>query len=456
MNDKESTQAEQSLEWLATDQRKLLTDLRAAAADVPRLASRVEGYADEHADAMSMGLRELTDRLFPVMSEGQPEHTQALGRLSLAMLHDDEAIAMFTRFGDGSSRVLVSSGLISMLHLLAELTSIWYHEVGGAGWRRAFKMIRAINRLEQDERLIPVLAVALRWNVIHRRVWGNSATLAFEPASEESVSFRDLSAQMALVFVLAHECAHGLLGHDANNAGDWDAELAADAMAFRATQRFIDVTEGNSPPLHALLAARLAFFTSDLIEHVLFVRPPVRHPSAHARWEALVDEVGDRTELAKAEVLTAGLDTAVGRASDLRFALPASWWATAYKDRRVHCDVHEPDYYEHFPFLDRMSFGDPDDPARMLNKWAGEHGLCALQAAFTTRDEGLEAGLRALGVDAHAAQAIASADAPLSTYTLTELVLGSPAISVLPTSTLRRLATVATVTLMSGVEQGIL
>lgn len=361
-------QAEESLQWLPTDQRKLFERIRARAADVPRLAAQVAELPDDPTDLMSACLREMSSRLFPVMAGNDPERARVLDGMALACIEDDEVVAVFRPFDDGSSRILVTSGLVSLLRLLADLTAVWFHDMAGSGFGRTLRMLRAVRRLDQDERSVPVLAAALRWNIIHRPVWGNSAILAIEPSNPDAIEARDLLAQMAYVFVVAHECAHGILGHTGANAGDWEAEHAADQIAFQAMSAFHADDGAQVSPVFPLVAARLALTAVALGEGSLFVRPPVHHPPGEARWEALAGELGDRRGPTQAAVFTAGLNAAVEHAVDPRRELPPAWWEIAYASPHVHRDIHDPAYYDNFKVFDRLSFGGPEFALRSLER----------------------------------------------------------------------------------------
>jgi hypothetical protein len=193
-----------------------------------------------------------------------------------------------------------------------------------------------------------------------------------------------------------------------------------------------------------------------LVEHVLFVRPPTTHPPVGTRWDALTDHVPDRQAMTKAHMVTAGLEQAVVQAGQLRRRLPESWWQKAYAHRRVYTDVHEPDYYEHMSLLDRLCFGDPEDPARMLQQFDERGEVDALGAALCARDHGLTAALQELGVEPRLAVDAGRPDLALSYHTLIEMAHLSATLRVVSNSTTRRLAAIACGTLMGGTARGIL
>jgi hypothetical protein len=448
MDDCQPTMAEESLRWLASDPRAALGRLRTATAHVPRLVADLDELGNGEGDHLAAGLAAMTDQLYPIMSDGQDAHARELGRLSLAGLDDEDAFAMFTRFDDGSSRVLISTALIGMLHMLAELTSIWYYSAPSRGWRDRFTTVRANAASIQEQDVILTLVAAVRWNAIHQRVWGKCATLALEQGGKDAPNFRDASVEGASTFVVAHECAHGLLGHSAQDAGDWEAETAADAQALRAVQGFLEAAGREAPLMYALLAARMTFMVTDLIEQVLFVRPPVRHPSARARWEAVVREAGSPSDAQRVEALTAGLGEAIRQASDLRSALPRASWDAAYANEHVRCDVHPPIYYDSFWVIDELNFGGPERPAQLLRKMADQHGVVAATAVAESRHRGLAAGLAMLGIDEQSAQLAARVDAPLSAHSLIQLVEESPVLSAIPQDWVRTMAAVSTVRLV--------
>jgi hypothetical protein len=398
-------------------------------------------------------LDEMRGRLFPIMDRLVPDRASALEEIALSGVREEEAFATFTRFADGSCRVLVSDGLIGLLRMLCDLTCVWYQDKGGRGWRASFRLARDLQRLAEDEESVPILAVALRWNLIHRRLWGKGATLPVEPSTDASQGLRNVLVQAAWIFVVAHECAHGLLGHGPVDVGNWDAEHAADVLALKATLGTLRIDEGGAKPIHGFLAVRIALTAIDLVEQVLFVRPPASHPSPASRWGALAPLVG-KPELARPSVVAGGLLEAARRASNPRYALPAEWWDRAYRHPQVHCDVHEPWYYDAVRLLDRLSFGDPNDPARALKGNRSEQCDRALNAAFAAREGGLRAGLEMLGVPLEIAATAADPSLPLSVYSLVEYVIESPTLQAVPAGE-RRIPALCAATLLGGIEKGI-
>jgi hypothetical protein len=264
---------------------------------------------------------------------------------------------------------------------------------------------------------------------------------------------RDVIAQSTWIFIVAHEAAHGVLGHTADQIGNWDAEREADALALRITYGAMRVDKGATQPIHALLGAYLALTGVNLIERVLFIRPPSTHPPPADRWAALVELVGE-TGTTETSMFAAGLDEALRRASNLTSVLPAEWWSQAYAHPQAHCDVHEAWYYEMLPLLDRLSFGGPEDPARALKGANNPHSDRALEAAFTARERGLRAGLDRLGVTSDFATVAADPSLPLSVFSLVECVYESPTLQALPEEE-RRIPTLCTATLLGGLEKKI-
>lgn len=451
------TEAEQALSWLATDWLKAWEVLRGELSGHPRLAARFSELPDDApTDFLSAALGQMAERLLPAMTADRPAWEQELPWLTIGVLDDQEPSATLSSFSDGSRLVLITGGLMGLLRTLSELMAVWQHASGGPGWRGAPAKIRKVLQSPDRDRDVRMIAVALRWHLVHRRQWGMPATLAVELRGRDD-DYCEYYSQLALVFVLAHECAHFFLGHDGADKGSWEAEVAADAVAFRATCDYLRLSDGEDPRADALVAARLAMFAIHLVERALFVRPPVEHPPATRRWDALEASVDHRVAVASATAITVGLQRALDRAADLRFALPEPWWAEAYGHPAVHCDIHEPDYYSTtVPFLDRLSFGDPDDPFNILELNAETYGVDARTATLVAKGQGLIAGLTELGLDRESAEQATNADGPLSYRTLMEVVLASEVVSQAPDTTTARVIATAATTLLGGLERGIL
>jgi hypothetical protein len=79
-----------------------------------------------------------------------------------------------------------------------------------------------------------------------------------------------------------------------------------------------------------------------------------------------------------------------------------------------------------------------------------------LKAAYTARDKGLEAGLNALPVASETTRLVVQRGTPLSVHSLVEMILDSSTMRAVEDTTMRRLAAIATATLMTGVDRGIL
>jgi hypothetical protein len=445
--------AEESLDWLTVDRARQVAEWRERMGDVPRLLTRLDARPRVASDFIGDALDEMKVRLSSVVERLVPSPARRFGDVEFAGIKDEEAFAVFTPFEDGSSRVLISDGLIGLFGMLSDLACVWHENKSGTGWRAAFRHARELRRVETEEELVPVLSVAIRWNLIHRRLWGKSATLPVESSGSATELIRDVIAQSAWIFILAHESAHCVLGHTGAQIGDWDAEREADALALRITYGAMRVEEGASQPLHALLGAYLALTGINLIERVLFIRPPSTHPPPADRWAALVELVGE-TDATKTSMFAAGLDEALRRTSNLTYVLPAEWWSQAYAHPQVHCDVHEAWYYEMMPLLDRLSFGGPEDPARILKDRKSPHSDRALDAASMARGRGLRAGLDGLGVDSDLATVASDSGLPLSVFSLVECVYESPALQALPEEE-RRIPTLCTATLLGGLEKKI-
>lgn len=442
-----------------THRRAALEEQRRKTAHIPRLANRFDERRFEEPDIVSAGLRQMTDRLFAALGAAEVRYREPLTRLFVGGLPDQDPSATLTAFPDGSGRILVSDGVHGLVHLLATLATTWYFGFGGKrwrGWSANRKRAAAMMREDEVHPQTRVLLAALRWNLIHRRAWGNSATLAVEPRGEPAEGFAEVCSQLALAFMLAHETGHHVLGHSVEQIGSWDAENQADAFALRATYEYLKVAEAGPVWFLTLTGARLAIMAAHLVEQALFVTPPVTHPSAEKRWSNLTDSVSEKKALGEAVVVTAGLGQAVGLAANLRFSMPPEWWTAAYADPSVHCDVHEPDYYENMSLFDRLSFGDPEHPARMLKVFADRGELDTLSAALLAKREGLAPALAQLGIPDDVATASAQPGAVLSYHRLVELVHGAPAVASVESSTTRRLAAVAIATLLGGVHKGVL
>lgn len=436
----DGSDARRALGFITPDRWRAVEEMRGRVESVARAKPHFEEAvtalreaSGDGGDFGSIALSQLAAFVLPAMREASGDSLKrSIDRLAFGSVPDEDAGARMAVHPDGSGSVLLSDSLISLIGYLAALT------IGFADYQ-------ATEGVEQ-------IAVALRYYLLHRRVFGLSGMLGVvtPPGSDDR---RAALANSGLMFVLAHEAAHFCLRHD-NLRGQPGIELEADRLAFATVSLTLAQDIPDEGPLLTSAGARIALLATALAESALFVHRPSTHPSAARRWQSLADGI-DPAQRTRATAYTDALATAAGKAGDLLLRLPAEWWDAGLRSEIVAADMHDAEYYESIRSLDQLGFGGPDEPADALYMVQEHFRVDLVTPVKLAVHEGAGAGLRALGIAANDAAHLSDATQPLSFHSLLEAVRQSPVLSAVTEETMNTMFALCAATLLAGVMQGL-
>lgn len=451
------SEARRSLAQLVPDRRRELRERQERVASVPRLAADLQEASSYIAAAMPMDRGDFISHilfvfavpLLDVVAHTASNRLQRLpAHIALGSVPDDETGASLRIFPDGSGRILFSDSLISLFDYFAGLT-VALHDRSGCTSSDA--------------------TVAVRYHILHRRMFGLSAILGVSVSDNRDR--RDRLSQLAIRFVIAHEVAHFCLGHDIHS-GDPTIEFEADQLALKSVLAELESEAPGTDAALALVAMRLALLVTEMTEMSIFVRAPITHPSASLRWESAIKDF-DPDRLTKVAVYTQKIADVVTAASDLSYRLPEPWWDESYNSDIIRADVHDPEYYSSMRHFDLLGFGDPADPAKALMMFEEYFGIPLSQIAGIAAQSGSYDALINLGISASQAQRLCDQSRPLAFYTLLEMITQSPVVEsiddqdltssamakgiseALDAFTLRQMSSWCLATLIAGVMQGV-
>jgi hypothetical protein len=381
-----------------------------------------------------------------------------LDLLIFEAINDHDVTATFRPFEDGSGVVAISDGLSSLIHYLIRLWA-WSLSPGQRSHISLWAMFRQSRRIDsgaQDD-LVAIGATLLRYHFIHHRTWGQAAKLEIflEEKSEELIALINVRA---LHFILAHEVAHFMLGHQPRSlvaAGalgpEVDAsqanEKAADALAFEIME--VLAREGGWPTPQVdraldsltMIAIIIAMLALEAVEDALFLRTSHAHPRPGERVRYLSQGVTEAGASIAALGL-GGLMETVRLASDLSARIPNEWWGLTYSNKRVSKATHKPEYLSAIANFDKFHSGTIADYKRHASRLI-EDGLTELGLASANLDQGLFLeSLESLGLSSEQALAQWNPDRPITFVSLRETIQSCRAFQEFGNSTSRLIASV--------------
>ena len=274
-------------------------------------------------------------QLLSFLEKNFPAENWSSERVPVRTLADGEASASFLSFDDGSHAVLVSRALQENVIAMANLVEYFDMSSGNAKSLASFGKI-----LRGKDKAVSRLSVALRYSLLGQRMTGWAPPV---PVELDSESF-DVAAKMAsgaLMFVVAHELGHIVLGHTTTATTPLEAggsvtvselqELQADNWAVAFLKAVM--ADDPEPENIVLWCAFIALWAMQVTEEAVFVRRNRTHPEAWTRWaviekQASADE--DRTDR-----LRIGFMAGVLAASDLAKPFEARLWRLLWDDRLV-------------------------------------------------------------------------------------------------------------------------
>lgn len=300
--------------------------------------------------------------------EGVTVSLPASDRARHAHLHSvfmemDSSLASCQIFSDGSGLVRVGTGLNTLCEHLNSLNSVWLRGANSkfdqALLQRKIEIDANAGRAIIDGTLAACVA-ALRYYLIHQRVWGLSAKVV--PTEESSVPETASVGWYAFQFIVAHEVSHFRLNH-ASDATDQpvdivashEVEFAADIHAFELLME--NIGHDDYAQQGALLAAQLALLVVAVSDAALYVRPPTSHPSFTQRSGRLRQRIqfGEPSQSGAIMLAIAGVARVVEVAADFSTALPASHWESLVNSTDYDTSAHPAAYFRMIQAIDRYA-----------------------------------------------------------------------------------------------------
>lgn len=277
---------------------------------------------------------------------------------SMGQTHTEE-------FADGSALIRLSDSMASGCGQIYDLLAFAARPYGKKLGRAARAWTRTNGDTDADSRSVALGAGALRYESIHQRLWARSAKLATtgDLWSKFGDALTGKRTQIALIFIIAHEMAHVLLGHtksklDAANDGRripadrlhaW--ELEADEWALRCVESmpFIASVRSGGPVEGATVALLAIHMNSD----PLFIRAPESHPNTADRIRRLWD-ITTCSRIVAQPLLGVVFDM-VANAGSPDTPLASEWWESLFTAPEFNTTWHSREYFTMIRVLDESA-----------------------------------------------------------------------------------------------------
>jgi hypothetical protein len=389
------------------------------------------------------------NRLMNTVSTSVKDALSELGRpfarradhLTVGMLNRYDAVATVASYDDASGLAVLSDELCSLITYVAQIASCWLRpsELPSL-WRPNHKARRA-NRSASVARdpWVEASAGLLRYYIIHQRFFGLPGKLGIL-ADETTANLSHTLTLSALQFVVAHEAAHFVLGHDESVNGSpkqIEQEFEADRLALEVSKHTLPEREWFGLPL-PILGARLALMAVEATETALFIRTPITHPTSGARW-ARLSEISTKRDVKLAAALTRGAAAAVGRAQQVSHTLRDEEWSAMLANPVISKRAHEAEYYRMIADLDRIAGAERARLVDALLSVRSKTGTDVLEPMLLIETEGVDATLRAYRMDERVVSQAIDPTAGLSFFTFLSALRDSPGLSTCGTETQIRL-----------------
>ncbi|MGB7450082.1 MAG: hypothetical protein WA892_13290 [Ornithinimicrobium sp.] len=269
-----------------------------------------------------------------------------------------------------------------------------------------------------DEHTIQASSAVLRFYHLQQAHFGFSAT-HYAPGMNKGRW--DKRKSMALHFVLAHEIAHHVLGHDTpEGPRQGHQELEADAWAGLLLREGVQSRMmAGFKKGEALRGIYLALMTMHSRERGAFIRPSNTHPPIGQRWAAATREWQNVSQVWDEGTL---LQDVVDMGSHLNKRLPEQWWQAMHASRHWKTNIRGEYPYAVTATLDKLW----DTPRKALLEMLLEMPYANPDAASFARaihvafdsDESLSATLKECGVSTRTAHRILDTTSPLTRFGL--------------------------------------
>lgn len=298
-----------------------------------------EELADVDLDSPD-ALQEINERALREMIDGVLEHVPHIeaSMIETVTVETDTTTASTRSFPDGSHLIMISDAMMTLVDLLGALTSAWSKSKGRTRLtstvRRATQA-RQSTQLAESDPLILGGAAALRYYIVHQRLWASSAKVSTHVDGRTAMNDteRGLGA-WALFYILAHELGHVALEHT-RQPKDAETqrhnELAADDFAYPVCTRLFG--GGKKAANITGIVATIAHCAIAISTNPMFVRtPPETHPPAFTVRLDRIAATYPPTPMRTVVASYWGLIEMVSRGLDVATPLPEHYW-TAMLER---------------------------------------------------------------------------------------------------------------------------
>ncbi|MGW5924203.1 hypothetical protein ACWFPY_34865 [Nocardia fluminea] len=326
-------------------------------------AFRSHGGAQGLFDSILQGiLKDLTEHL-------DPRDRVEAGRTAVVTVDQSTVEAASLTKADGTHLIRISDAQISMLGLLRDLTLLWARGQSRFRMLSFGRRIWAAHRgtLAEADDAIAAGAASIRYNILSQRIEGQSSQVSAPIRLASNVRVDDgVAAGLALMFLVAHELGHIVLGHtrraeEATTAIRHRFEFAADAFGLDLLVRTLG-DQGS-----ATLAAHSAILGLSAIavgSDPLFIRSPETHPGTADRIARIAERPGVDTTVLTA--LGHGITAMVRMGTDLQAPLDRLCWDRLFSSPDFDTTLNAPSTYKLVRGYDMWLDADPRRTMRFL------------------------------------------------------------------------------------------
>jgi Peptidase U49 len=390
-----------------------------------------------HGDPANRLINTVSTSVKDALSEMGRPFAQRADRLTVGILDRYDSIATVAAYDDASGLAILSDALCSLIDYVAQIASCWLHPADLSSLWRLNRNARRTNRQASVMRdpWVQASAGLLRYYMIHQRFFGLPGKLGIL-ADETTQKVGHTLTLAALQFVVAHEAAHFVLGHDENvheSKRQFEQEFEADLLALEVSRHTLPEQEWFGLPL-PILGARLALMAVEATEIALFIRTPTTHPTSYDRWTRL-SAVSTKQEVESATALTRGAAAAIGRAQQVAHTLRDEEWSAMLTNTTISKRAHADEYYRMIVDLDRFAGVDRARLVDGLLNVRSKTGTDVLEPLLLIDTEGIDVALRRYGMDERVVCQALDPNASLSFFTFIRALRDSPGLSTCGTDT---------------------
>jgi hypothetical protein len=355
-----------------------------------------------------------------------------------------DVVAMQSSFDDYSSLVIASDALFSFCNHLTGLNELWVR------YCHAMKdgfVDLDIDDFQQTSASAASL-ICVRYWVIQQRLFGLSGLLTLELSRDET-DHAMFFARAAHTFIMAHEAAHYVLGHEnkphislTNQAlpvadDSQVCENEADELAIAVASIALEQVYGEAAPTMALAGAVIALAAVGVTERALFVRRARSHPPVSLRLDNVLRSVED--DLRRQTLsYTFGATIAAEYGEDFLHPLRSELWERGSTEPAIRSDHPTLEYRRLVAQLDQLHGTSVSAIADLMNEIPGAFGVDLRDSPTLIADGQLEELLTAWGVDDLEADVILDDNAPLLFFTLHSALADSARLAPIESEELRR------------------